>query len=113
MEIYNPNQLKYSASKTILQDGYGMEMDRYIYSMRGEGLGSFFGNIFRGAIPVLGKAIKGAVKIAKPHIIAASKDLITTGAKKGVQELSKHSNKKRLSTKVIHRAHKRPKWQSL
>ena len=113
MEIYNPNQLKYYAHKTILQDGYGLDMDRYIYSMQGEGLGSFFGNIFRGAIPILGKAIKGAVKITKPHIIAAGKDLITTGAKRGVQELSKRSGKRRSTTKVIRRAYKRPKWKSL
>lgn len=108
MEIFNENKLRGVAYQTISQSGKGMDMDRYIYSMQGEGLGSFFGNLVKTAIPILGKAIKGAAKIIKPHAIAAGKELITTGSKRGATELNK---------KLIHNSHrrkrKRTEWQSL
>ena len=100
----------------IVQKGGAIEMDRYIYGMEGEGLGNLFGSLLRKAIPLIGSAIKGATKVAKPIAIAAGKELVTAGAKRGAEELSKQisSPGKKI---VVHRPHKRrrrkKKWQSL
>lgn len=111
MEDYNPSTLKDVAYSTIVQNGSGSEMDRYIYNQNGEGLGSFFGNIMKNAIPFLGKAIKGGWDVAKPHLAAAGKELVVAGAKKGLETFS--SPRKR-RTKNVHKSHKkRAKWQSL
>ena len=106
METFNESKLKGAANIAISQSGKGMDMDRYIYSMQGEGLGSFFGNLAKTAVPMLSKAIKGAVKVAKPHAIAAGKELVAAGTKRGVKALNK---------KLAHEPHKpkRTKWQSL
>ena len=106
METFNPDRLKSLAQHSVLQSGKGVDIDRYVYSMQGEGLGSFFGNLLKSAVPFWGKAIKGVAKIAKPHLIAASKDIVTTGTKRGIEALNK---------KLVHKSHnrKRRKWQSL
>ena len=107
METFNADALKKVAYEAVSQSGKGVEMDRYIYSMQGEGLASIFGSLVKSAIPMLGKAIKGAARIAKPHVIAASKDLVDAGTKRGIEEINK---------KLVHKSHKRPrqsKWQSL
>lgn len=106
MENFNENKLKSFAHKSITQSGKGNDIDRYIYSMEGEGLGSFFGNLVKSAVPIIGKAIKGAVKVVKPHAIAAGKDLIATGTKRSAKEVTK---------KLVHTPHKRKRtqWQNL
>ena len=58
METFNPDKLRSSAYRTIVQDGG--DIDRYVYTQAGDGLGSFFGNIFKSAVPF----IKGAIKAA-------------------------------------------------
>lgn len=111
MEVYDPSSLKRVAYVSINQNGSGSEIDRYIYNQNGEGLGSFFGNVMKKAIPFLGKAIKGGWNVAKPHLTAAGKDLIVAGAKKGIETIS--SPKKRRA-RATHKTHKkRAKWQSL
>ena len=118
MEEYNPNTLRAKAHPVIIQNGSGGDIDRYIYNQNGEGLGSFFGSIMKNAIPFLGSAIKGGLKIARPHISAAGKELITAGAKKGIEAIARSTattNTKRGQTRVAHRPHKkrrRSKWQS-
>ena len=107
MEIFNPDRLKSVAQYSILQSGKGDDIDRYVYkNQQGEGLGSFFGNLLKNTVPFFGKAIKGAARIAKPHLIAAGKDIVTKGTKRGVEEINK---------KIVHKPHKkrRSKWQSL
>ncbi len=94
MEVFNSNKVHDLALQAISQSGHGM--DRYIYQ-EGEGLGSFFGNLFTKAIPFLGKAIKGAAQIAKPHAQAAAKELVNSATQQSVKELQK----------AIHRPHKR------
>ena len=107
MENYNSSKLRSLAYRTIVQDGRGSDIDRYVYTQEGDGLGSFFGNIFKNAVPFLGKAIKGAANIAKPHLVAAGKELISAGAKRGIEEITK-------KTKVVHQPHrKKKKWRSL
>ena len=110
MEVFNPASLRNASYRSVInQSGKGIDMDRYIYSMQGEGLGSFFGNLLKTAVPLLGRAIKGIVNIAKPHLKAAAKDLITAGAKRGIEKIS---------TNLSHKPHKksktkRAKWRSL
>ena len=106
MESFNPDL--HLQSYDIFQEGSG-DIDRYIYQ-HGEGLGSFFGNLFKKAVPLLGKAIKGAAKVAKPHIANAGKEILKEGTKRGIEEISKLSTNK---IKTVHRPHKRRKWQNL
>ena len=124
METFNPSTLRTKAYPIIVQNGTGSEMDRYIYSQNGEGLASFFGSLAKNAVPLLGRLIKGGWKLSKPHITAAGKELISAGAKRGVEALTKTDststgNKRSRSTtntKVLHRPHKkrkRTKWRSL
>ena len=68
MELLDTRKLDEIAFRAINQRGYGDDIDRYIYSQSGEKLGSFFGKLAKKAIPILGKAIKGAAKAAVPHL---------------------------------------------
>lgn len=110
METFNPTSANIAKYRSVInQSGSGLEMDRYIYSNQdGEGIGEFFGNLARTAIPLLGKAIKGVVGIAKPHLKRAASDIITTGSKRAVEKLS---------TDILHKPHspkaKRRKWRNL
>ncbi len=99
MEIFNPNKLDALAFEAIHQRGG--DIDRYIYQ-EGEGLGSFFGNLFKKSIPLLGKAIKGAARIVKPHAKAAASELANTAIKKTSKELEKafHSPHKRVKREL-------------
>ena len=93
MEIYTPSEESIAAYRdAIIQDGSGLDMDRYIYSQNGEGIGSFLGNIFRFVSPILGKAIKGTVNIAKPHLKRAATDVLTSGGKHILQKLSRENS---------------------
>ena len=60
----------------------GGDMDGYIYSQEGEGIGSFFGNLIRRVIPLATKAIKGIASAAKPHLQNAAKDIVGQASKK-------------------------------
>ena len=109
MEIFNPSNLNGPLYRSAInQSGKGAEIDRYIYSNQsGEGIGSFFGNLFRTAIPIIGQAIKGASKIAKPHLKNAAKEILATGAKRAIDKISRSSVHKK------HAKNKRKKWRSL
>ena len=74
-------------SKLINQHGRGYDGDGYyIYTQDGEGIGSFLASLLRGALPIVGSAIKTAVEAGAPHFkegakraaSAAASDLITT-----------------------------------
>ena len=98
----------------LVQKGGSIEMDRYIYGMEGEGLGNLFGSLMRKAIPLIGSAIKGAAKATKPIAVAAGKDILTTGVKRGTEVLTKRINSSKKNT-VVHKPHKKRrrtrKWQ--
>ena len=98
MEVFQPTRLDTAVYRSVIgQSGRGMEMDRYIYSNQsGEGIGSFFGNLLRTAIPLIGRTIKGAAAIAKPHIKNAVKDIVATGSKRAIDKLSGD---------IVHRVH--------
>tara|TARA_B110000046_G_C12859096_1_gene341042 strand:- start:233 stop:538 length:306 start_codon:yes stop_codon:yes gene_type:complete len=98
MEIFSANKLDALAFHAINQKGQGTDIDRYIYQ-EGQGLGSFFGNLLRKSVPLLGKAIKGAAHIAKPHAKAVAKELANSAIKQTNKEIEK----------AIHRSHKRPR----
>ena len=114
MEDFKPSNLNSKAYRSaIVQKGGAIEMDRYIYGMQGEGLGNWFGSLMKQAIPLIGSAIKGAAKVAKPIAVKAGKDILTTGA----AELTKQIGKSPRNTTVVHRPHKKRrrtnKWRSL
>ena len=109
MEIFNPINLNAPLYRSVInQSGKGAEIDRYIYSNQsGEGIGSFFGNLFRTVVPIIGQAIKGATKIAKPHLKNAAIEILATGAKRAVDNIS---------GSTVHKKHvknKRKKWRNL
>ena len=88
METFNPDRQSINSYRsTICQRGAG-SIDRYIYSQNGEGIASFFGNLFRTVAPILGQAIKGAAQIAKPHLQRAATDIVTTGSKRALEKIS-------------------------
>ena len=59
----------------------GGDMDGYIYTQEGEGIGSFFGNLFRKVLPLATKAIQGIASAAKPHLQNAAKDIVGQASK--------------------------------
>lgn len=115
MEVFNPNQLKLASYRSAInQSGSGAVMDRYIYSNQtGEGIGSFFGNLARIAMPLLGNAIKGAARIAKPHLKRAATDIITTGSKRAIDKIAGDIIHTPHSTKSKKRRKARTKWRNL
>jgi hypothetical protein len=121
MEIFKPETLKSGAYRSVfVQKGGAVEMDRYIYGMQGEGLGNWFGALMKQALPLISSGIKGIAKASKPIAIAAGKELITAGAKRGAKELTELSNRinpTEIKNTVVHRPHKKrrksKKWQSL
>ena len=114
MEVFNPNQMRLTTYRSVInQSGNGTDMDRYIYSNQaGEGIGSFFGNFARYVIPLLGSAIKGAAKVAKPHLKRAAADIITTGTKRAIDKISGDIIHRTHSTKPVKRR-RRGKWRNL
>ena len=113
METFKSDSLNRKAYHNVfLQKGGSLEMDRYIYGMQGEGIGSFFGALFKQALPILESAIKGAARASKPIAAAVGKDLISIGVKRGVQELKRLTN-----SRVTHKPHKKikkgRKWRNL
>ena len=105
MEVFNPSQIHVGNYRSVFNQNGGTDMDLYVYNQDGEGIGSFFGKLGRVAIPLIGKAIKGAARIVTPHAKRAASDVITAGSK---SLLSKVSNK------AIHKPHSRKrKWRNL
>ena len=90
MEVYNPtsNDVKLYR-RLILQHGSGLDSDGYYYyNQDGEGIGSFFGSLFKSALPVIGRSLKGAARIAAPHFKKAAKEVVTAGSKHITDKLS-------------------------
>lgn len=110
MEVFRAD--KYNTNfyhSTIAQTGGATGIDQYIYSQHGEGIGSFFGNLLRGVTPIIGKAIKGAVHIAKPHAKRALSDIVTVGAKRALESISGNKpntkSRKRKAIKILQKKH--------
>ena len=116
MELLDTRKLDEIAFRAINQRGYGDDIDRYIYSQSGEGLGSFFGKLAKKAIPILGKAIKGAAKAAVPHLqdaaVAGASNFIdstidTVPSEVGKQLLQEGKRKFQEVVNINHPPHKR------
>ena len=105
MERFDTSQLDKIAFKAINQNGRGDDIDRYIYSQSGEGLGSFFGKVVKTAIPLLTKAIKGTAKAAAPHLTEAA---VSAGSDLIQEELDNIGNKRKGKgvVKINHKRHK-------
>jgi len=111
MEDFNSSYLRSRPYRAVfVQQGGSSGMDRYIYGMEGEGLGSFLGSLLKKALPLAGQAIKAVAKSAKPIAIAAGKELLTAGAKQGAKKLKRLAN-----TQVTHKHHskRKRKWRNL
>lgn len=94
MEEVNINSSTYR--QIMLQHGAGYDDGGYYhYSQEGDGLGSFFSNLLKYAVPVLGRTIKGAARIAKPHLQKAGAELVAAGAKRISKELTNKRKKPR------------------
>ena len=113
MEVFRPDKYKVNSyHSTIVQSGTG-GIDRYIYSQDGEGIASFFGNLFRSVSPLIGQAIKGTAQIAKPHFKRAAADIVTAGSKRVLdqisgnikQKVSKQKSKRRKAIKILKAKH--------
>ena len=89
METFDVSKLNALAFEAINQKGNG-DMDRYIYQD---------GSLIKRALPLLGKTIKGAVRIAKPHLKKAATELANSAIKEGSNQLEQ----------AIHRQHKKIK----
>lgn len=110
MEVFDSSKINVNLIK---QNGRGVDMDRYIYSMQsGEGIGSFFGNLFRTVVPAIGSAIKGASVAAKPHLKNLAQAVGESLVSDIIQSKPKSETKKR-KRKVHQVKTKRLKWQSL
>lgn len=101
MERLDTSHLNKVAFKAINQNGFGDDIDRYIYSQSGEGLGSFFGKMVKTAIPLFTKAIKGTAKAVAPHLTKAA---VTAGSKileDGLENISTKGVAKHLKDSAI------------
>ena len=73
-------------TRIINQHGSGYDSDGYyVYTQGGEGIGSLLGSLFRGALPILGSAIKGMAKAAAPHFKKGVKRGVAAGAEKAIR----------------------------
>lgn len=90
MEIFNPTSRDVRAYRQIMmQHGSGFDKDGYyIYSQEGEGIASFFGNLLKSALPIMGRTIKATAKLATPHLRKAAGDIVATGSKRLLQNIS-------------------------
>lgn len=83
-------------SKIINQHGKGYDSDGYyIYSQDGEGIGSFLASLLRGALPIVGSAIKTAARAGAPHFKKGVKRAVAVGANDLVNSLAKKRRLKR------------------
>lgn len=97
MELISPSASDVRAyRKTFMQHGNGYDSDGYyVYSQEGEGIGSFFGNLFRSAMPVITSTIKGIGSSLKPSIQKAAGDIVTAGSKRILRKINEDKPKKR------------------
>ena len=87
MELVTPSsgQMARAYRKTFMQHGSGYDADGYyVYNQEGEGIGTFFGNLFRSAMPL----IKGIGSTLKPHFQKAAGDLVTAGSKRILDKIN-------------------------
>lgn len=97
MEIISPSASDVRAyRRTFMQHGNGYDSDGYyVYNQEGEGIGSFFGNLFRSAIPVISSAIKGVGSTLKPSLQKAAGDIVTAGSKRILRKINEDKPAKR------------------
>lgn len=89
MEVYDPSAAEVLAYKRLIkQHGSGYDDGYYIYSQEGDGLGAIFGNLFKRALPLLGRAIKGTAKMAAPHFKKAASNIVSSGSKRLIDGIS-------------------------
>lgn len=96
MEVYRVSNNSVKHFKTLLnQNGRGLDLDRYIYHQRGSGIGGFFAKLFHKVLPIAKSAIKGAIKIAEPHVKGYLGDLANKGIEHVTQKAANLNKRKR------------------
>ena len=91
MERYVVDNAKERLFRNFFQTGG--DMDGYIYTQEGEGIGSFFGNLFNKVLPLATKAIKGAAGIAKPFAKQALTEIAQEAGKEVIKTLAPNRKK--------------------
>ena len=107
METYRlSNKTAQHFKSTFSQNGKGLNIDRYIYSQEGAGVGSFFAKLFRSVLPIAKTAINTGYKIAKPHIQKAGEEVYKEGKRAFTNKASEVLlNKKQKLDNLIKGAH--------
>ncbi len=91
MEVFNPTTGDLRAYRRVmLQHGSGFDKDGYYYysQQEGEGVASFFGNLLKSVYPVIKQGIKGSLSLAKPHLKKAAGDIVASGSKRLLENIS-------------------------
>ena len=109
MEPLDSSRIDEIAFRAINQKGNGDEIDRYIYSQSGEGLALFLVGLAKKAIPIFGKAIKGAAKAAAPHVKEAFKAAGKSTINSAIDQTAKLLDKRPIQEveNLDHKPHKR------
>ena len=95
MEIFDTSELKDKAYREIfMQKGGSSEINHFMNTMNGEGLGNYFGTAAKKSIPLSSNSIKGGTSKKKSSVSP------------------NHKVNKRKRTVVVHAPHKR-KWPNL
>ena len=79
--IYHPNDESYAYFKSALHDDS-------IHIQRGGGIGGFFSRLFKTLIPVGKSLVKTGIKIAKPHLERAGKELAIAAGNEATKRIS-------------------------
>ena len=96
MEIFDTSELKGKAYQEIfIQKGGASEINHFMNTMNGEGLGNYFGTVAKTSIPLSSNSIKGSA------------------SKKKSSFSPNHKANTRKRTVVVNSPTKKAKWQNL
>ena len=83
-EIYHPDEESYAYFKNALHSDLGL-----YHIQRGGGIGGFFTRLFKTLIPVGKSLVKSGIKIARPHLEKAGKELVIAAGKEATKRIGK------------------------
>ena len=99
-ELFIPDQDTYNGLKKVIQSGGGFDEMGYIYNIqKGSGLGSFFKNLLKIALPVTKRLLTKGVTIAKPHLQRIAQEGIAAATDASINSIKNYSQ--RAQRKVV------------
>ena len=113
MEIFKPAALKGRAYRSAIIQKDSIEMDRYIYGMKSEGIANSRGSFTKRAIPLSGTGIKGTSKANKTIAIVTGKEIPAKGIKRGAKELTKRNTDTPTNIDHSPKIKRAKKWRGL